>query len=90
MTLLSILLSYESSIIIKCFFFLCKFQWIIILDFFVILCFETSSNISSNPFFKLALLMSCIVIFCKIMSPSMDCRHENVTYMLSSMDHQIN
>jgi hypothetical protein len=30
---------------------------------------------------KLALLMSCIVISRRIMSPSMDCRHDNVMYM---------
>jgi hypothetical protein len=50
--------------------------------FLVILCFETRSNIFNNHFLKLALLMSCIVIFNWIMSLSMDCRHDNVTYML--------
>jgi hypothetical protein len=52
------------------------------LMFFVILCFETGSNIFSDHFLKLALLMSCIVISRRIMSPSMDCRYDNVTYML--------
>jgi len=50
--------------------------------FFVILCFEIGSNISSNPFLKLVLLMFCIVIFRRIMSPFMDHRHDKVMYML--------
>jgi hypothetical protein len=65
-------------------FFFVGFQWIITfkLDFFAILCFEIGSNISSNLFLNLVLHMSLIVIFRKIMSPSMDCRHNKVTYML--------
>ncbi len=63
-------------------FFFVSFNGLLFWMFLVILCFETGSNISSDPFFKLALLMSCIVISCRIMSPSMDCRHDNVTYML--------
>ncbi len=49
--------------------------------FFVILCFEIGSNISRDPFLKLALHMSCIVIFHRIMSPSMDIC-DKVMYML--------
>jgi hypothetical protein len=52
------------------------------LNFFAILCFEIGSNISRNPFLNLILHMSWIVIFHKIMSPSMDRRHNKVTYML--------
>jgi hypothetical protein len=48
----------------------------------IILCFETSSNIFSDPFLKLALFIFCIVIFHRIMSPSMDCKCDNVMYML--------
>jgi pentatricopeptide repeat protein len=58
------------------------FQGIIILDYFVILCFGIGSNIFNDPFLKLALHMSWIIIFCKIMNPYMDCRHNKVTYML--------
>ncbi len=81
MILLSILLSYKSSIIIKCFFFFVSFNGLLFWMFLVILCFETGSNISNDLFLKLALLMSCIVISRRIMSPSMDCRHDNVMYM---------
>jgi hypothetical protein len=50
--------------------------------FFVILCFQIGYNIFKDLFLKLALHMSCIGIFCKIMSPFMDRRHDKVTYML--------
>jgi hypothetical protein len=50
--------------------------------FLVILCFEINSNISSNHFLKLALHMSWIVIFHRIMNPSMDSKCNKVTYML--------
>jgi len=82
MILLSILSSSESPIIIKCFFFFVGFLWIIILDYFVVLCYEIGSNISRDLFSELVLHMSCIVIFCRIMSPSMDHRHDKVRYML--------
>ncbi len=83
MTLFSILSSSESSIKIKCFSsFFIGFQWIIILDFLVKLCFGIDSNISNDPLLKLALHMSWIIIFCRIMNPCMDCRHNKVTYML--------
>jgi hypothetical protein len=36
--------------------------------FFVILCFKIVSNISSDLFLNLGLLMSHIVIFCRIMN----------------------
>ncbi len=49
--------------------------------FLVLLCFEIGSNISSDHILKLTFLMFCIVIFRKIMSTSMDCRSDNVTYM---------
>jgi hypothetical protein len=49
---------------------------------FVILCFEIGSNIYRGFFLKLALHMSCIIMFCRIMSPYMDCRHDKVMYML--------
>ncbi len=83
MILLSILSSSKSPIIIKCLFFsLWDFKWIIVLDFFVILCFQIGYNIYKDLFLKLALHISCIVIFCKIMSPFIDHRHDKVTYML--------
>jgi hypothetical protein len=40
------------------------------------------SNISNDHFLKLALHMSWIVIFNKIMSPSMDHRCNKVTHLL--------
>jgi hypothetical protein len=46
--------------------------------FFVILCFEISFNNSSDPFLKFVLLMFCIVIFHRIMSTFMDCRHDKL------------
>jgi len=65
-------------------FFFVGFQWIIIfkLYFSVILCFEISSNISSNHFLNLVLHMSWITIFHRIISPSMNHRHDKVTYIL--------
>jgi hypothetical protein len=42
------------------------FQSIIILDIFNYIMFEIGSNISTDHFLKLALLMSCIVIFRRI------------------------
>jgi hypothetical protein len=50
--------------------------------FFVILCFEIVYNISRDHFLKLALHMSCIVMFRMIMNPSMDCGGDKVIYML--------
>ncbi len=50
--------------------------------FLVILFFEIGSNIFSNLFLKLALHMSWIVIFHRIMNPPMDSRCNKVTYML--------
>jgi hypothetical protein len=38
--------------------------------------------IFNDHFKKLALCMSCIVIFCKIMSLIKEHKHDNVTYML--------
>ncbi len=48
----------------------------------MILCFEIGSNISTDPFLKLNLLMFCIIIFRRIMSPSMDHKSNKVMYML--------
>jgi hypothetical protein len=89
-TLLSTLSSSKLLIIIKCLFFLLvRFQWIIILDFFVIFCFEIGSNIFRDLFLKLALHMSWIVIFCRIMNPSMDRKCDKVTYMLCILKHTL-
>jgi len=63
-------------------FFFVGFQWISILVYFVILCFEIVYNILRDLFLKLALDMFCIVIFCRIMNPSMDCGGDKVMYML--------
>jgi len=49
---------------------------------FLKLCFEIIVTISNDPFLKLALCMCYIVIYHKIMSPSMDHKHHNITYML--------
>jgi hypothetical protein len=49
---------------------------------FVILCFEIGSNISSNLFLKLGLFKSHIIIFHRIMNPSMDHKCDNVMSML--------
>ncbi len=63
-------------------FFFIKYQWITILNVFGYIMLEIGSNISSNPFLKLTLHMSWIVIFHRIMSPFMDSRCDKVTYML--------
>jgi len=55
----------------------------------VILCFEIGFKFSRDSFLKLALHMSYIVIFCKIMNPSMDHRHDKVTYMLCIFKHTL-
>jgi len=49
------------------------------------LCFEISVTISNDPFSKLALCMCYIVIYHKIMSPSMDHKCHNITYMLCKL-----
>jgi len=54
MILLLILLSFESSIIIKCFFYFVGFQWIVILDVFGWLYFEVGSNISNKLVFEVS------------------------------------
>jgi len=56
---------------------------------FVILCFEIGSNISRDFFLKLILHISCIIIFCRIMNPSMDHKHDKVTYMLCIFKHKL-
>jgi len=43
---------------------------------------KISVTISNDPFLKLALCMSYIVIYHKIMNPSMDDKRHNITYML--------
>ncbi len=59
------------------------------MDFFVILCFEIGSNIFNNLFLKLGLLMSHIVIFCRIMNPSMDHKCDKVMSMLCIFKHTL-
>jgi hypothetical protein len=39
-------------------------------------------NVSRDLFLKLALHMSCIILFCRIMNPFMDCGGDKVMYML--------
>jgi hypothetical protein len=89
MILLLILLSFESSIVIKCFFYFVRFQWIVILEEFGWLYFEVGSNISNNQFLKLVLHMSWIVIFHSILNSSMDHKHDKVMYMLCMFKHML-
>jgi hypothetical protein len=50
-------------------FFFVGFQWIIVLDVFLLYyVLKIDSNISSDLFLNLGLLMSHIVIFCRIMN----------------------
>jgi hypothetical protein len=70
-------------------FYFVRFQWIFILDVFGWLYFEIRSNISSNPFLKLVLHMSWIVIFCRTLNSSMDHKHDKVMYMLYMLKHML-
>jgi hypothetical protein len=49
---------------------------------FLKLCLKINVTISNDPFSKLALCMCYMVTYRKIMNPSMDHKHHNITYML--------
>ncbi len=59
-------------------FFFVRLNGLLFWMILVMLCFETSSNVSSDLFLKLVLFIFCIVIFHRIMS----CKSDNVIYML--------
>ncbi len=90
MMLLSLLSSFESSftsIMFSIFFYIFFFPsinlWYCVgILIWLMFDFKTGVVISNDPFLKLTLCMFWIVIFCKIMSPSKEHKHDNVTYML--------
>lgn len=69
------------------FWFVLGFEWAMFVFFFVILCFEIGVAICNNPFMKLALHMSWIVIYKKIMTPSMKYNCDNLMCMLCISSH---
>ncbi len=71
------------------FFFFVRFQWIIILDVFGYIMLWNRFQHFQQSFFKLALYMSWIVIFHKIMNPSMHCKCNKVTYLLCIFKHTL-
>ncbi len=56
--------------------------------FLVISCFEEGVTIFINHFLNSNLLMTFIVRSCRIISPSMECKRDNVMYMLCTLVEQ--
>jgi hypothetical protein len=54
----------------------------------VISCFEKGVTIFICHFLNSVLLMFCMVKSCKIISPSMEHKHDNVMYMLCTLVEQ--
>jgi hypothetical protein len=56
--------------------------------FYVISCFEVGITIFIGDFLNSIFFMFCMVRSCRIISPAMECKHDNVMHMLCTLVEQ--